>query len=176
MIIASRFVGDDDISLKNAQHDVYGSALHIMIDQCNQFAEFAKTLLDDTGHGDWGGIPRQGCDHRTLQTAHDLLAAAWRYQTDARQPRLPFPPTLPCAWPSNDVPIATLWLGWLRNELSGWIDHPHLVRSIHVILNNQNNSVGYAAETRLCRDIMDRFGRIPWTWELRKDIYRTSWD
>ena len=145
-----------------------------MIDKCNQLAQFAKTLLDDTEHGDWGHIPRQGYDHCTLQTAHDLLAAAWRYQTDARQLALPFPPTLPCVRPHNDAPIATLWLDWLRNELSGWIDHPHLVRSIHVILKNQNSRVGHAAESRLCRDIVDRFGWIPWKSELRKDLDRTS--
>ena len=162
MIIAPQFQGDDGRSLANAQHDVYGDALLILIETCNRFARLARTLLDDTEHNDWGRIDGRDCDHRTLQGAHDLLAAAWRYETSARQRKLPFAET------RNDASVQILWLNWLRNELSGWIDYPYLVRSVQVILTNQNNPVGYAAESRLCLDIMDRFPSVPWRSDLRK--------
>ena len=160
MIVAPRFAGDDGISLAKAQHDVYGDALAILIEECNRFARFAKTLLDDTEHDDWGRIESGNCDHRTLQAAHDLLAAAWRYGVPQ--------PILPLAKTTNDPSIETRWLNWLRRELSRWIEYPHLVRSVHLILTNQNNQAGYAAESRLCLDIMERFGWIPWNNELRK--------
>ena len=68
----------------------------------------------------------------------------------------------------NDPPVQILWLNWLRNELSGWIDYPYLVRSVQVILTNQNNPIGYAAESRLCLDIMDRFPSVPWRSDMRE--------
>ena len=56
MIIAPKFQGDDSRSLANTQHDVYGDALLMLIETCNRFARFARTLLDDTEHNDWGRI------------------------------------------------------------------------------------------------------------------------
>ena len=34
--------------------------------------------------------------------------------------------------------LQTLWLGWLRHEIAGWIDYPHRVRLVQLILKNQN--------------------------------------
>ena len=174
VILISRFDGDDDVSLKNAQYEVYGSALHMMIDKCSEFARFARILLDDTEHADWDRVPRSGYDHRKFQTAHDLLAAAWRYKTDARQLRLPFPPLLPCIRLYREAPIAALWLEWLHDELSAWTDHPDLVRSVLVTLHNQDDGVGDAAKFRLCRDIIHRFSSVPWSGDLHKRFNETS--
>ena len=63
-----------------------------------------------------------------------------------------------------------LWIDWLRKELSAWIDHPHLVRSVQLILANQNKPIGYAAEFRLCTDIVDRFHSVPWNNEVCKGL------
>ena len=78
MIVGTFFNGDDDNILARAQHDIYGDALGILISSCNRFTRFSKAVLNDTGHVDWGQI--ESFDHRTLQRAHDLLAAAWRYE------------------------------------------------------------------------------------------------
>ena len=112
-------------------------------------------------HECWGRIDR--CDHRTLQGAHDLLAAVWRYRHDYIRQR-----EIPNLQPHEESAIESLWLNWLRGELLSWIDHPHLVRSIQLILANQNKPAGYAAESRLGIDIMDRFSEVPW----RQDLYQ----
>ena len=154
MIVRTLFHGDDDKVLARAQHDIYGDALGILISSCNLFIRFSKTVLNDTGHENWGQI--ESCDHRPLQDAHDLLAAVWRYENPSQQQKLPF---------SNihkESSPELLWIDWLRKELSAWIDQPHLVRSVQLILANQNKPIGYAAESRLCNDILDRFHAVPW--------------
>ena len=42
------------------------------------------------------------------------------------------------------------------------MDVPQLVRSVQIILANQNKPIGYLAESRLCLGILDRFNSIPW--------------
>jgi hypothetical protein len=170
VIVGEFFDGDDDTEIARKQHDVYHHGLGILIEGCNRYARFARALLNDAGHEDWGQI--RECDHLTLQGAHDLIAAAWRFRHDLRQG------SLPLGGASTIVMPETLWLDWLRAELARWIDSPALVRSVQLILTNQNQPVGYAAESRLCLDILDRFPDVPWkaTWryafeqDLAKDM------
>lgn len=164
MIVGTTFEGDDDNHLAWLQHDVYRDALGIIISMCNSYARFARDLLDDQTHPEWGTVER--CDHRTLQGAHDLLAGAWRYHNDCRQPDLPFTDSNP------DHSAQRLWLDWLAMEVGGWINHPHLVRSVQLILTNQNQPPGYAAEARLCLDILDRFPDVPWKPQWRSAYER----
>ena len=154
MIIGSFFGGDEDKALANMQHDVYGYALRIIVRTCNRFARFSIAVLNDTEHHEWGQV--EECDHRTLQGAHDLLAAAWRYSNDSRQGTLPFPEE------ANMPTPETRWLEWLQAEISAWMDAPQLVRSVQLILTNQNEPIGYLAESRLCLGIMYRFDSVPW--------------
>ena len=141
MIIGSYFEGDENTELASKQHDVYDNTIGIITSTCNRFARFSIAVLNDTGHRNWGQV--ETFDHRTLQGAHDLLAAAWRFVNDSRQESLAFP--------------EALWLEWLRAETSAWIDHLQLVHSVQLILANQNKPAGYLAESHLALGIMDRF-------------------
>lgn len=157
MIVGTFFDGDDDTKIAWKQHDVYGEALGAIIGTSNRLALFAKSLLDDKSHANWGTI--ETCDHRTLQGAHDLLAAAWRFRHDFRQSELPLerqPEPLVPHTPEN------LWLWWLRDEIEEWVWQPELVQRVQLILANQNKPVGYAAESRLCLALLDRFQDVPW--------------
>lgn len=162
MIVGSFFEGDDDSDVAWRQHDVYPDALGIMIETCNRLTRFARTVLDDKLHESWGYIAR--CDHRALQLAHDLLAAAWRFRYDMRQAELPLERNRECESPEIH------WLRWLRDEIEGWVWHPGLVRSIQLILAHQNRPIGYAAETRLALGILDRFPDVPWRKTLREAL------
>ena len=162
VIICALFYGDDDTVLQKMQHDVYGDALSILVGESNRYTRFAKAMLgDDASHECWGRIHK--FDHRTLQGAHDLLAAVWRYKHDYILQK-----EIPDFQLHDSSRIELLWLNWLRGELLSWIDNPHLVCSIQLILANQNQSMGYAAEARLKLDIMNRFSYIPW----RKCLYQ----
>jgi hypothetical protein len=172
LIVGQMFENDDDDELAWKQHDVYDQALIIIVSCCNQLVSFAKSVLQDTVHDEWGTCNH--FDHRVLQGAHDTLAAAWRFRNDARQFTLPFDP------PSKPVPAEERWREWLRHEVMAWIDHPDLVRFVQIILCNQNKPLGYAAEARLCLDLMHRFPDVPWQnrWKqaYRADLSKHSAD
>ena len=158
MIVRSGYFKDDgaDIEAQWEQHAVYDAALRTIVTTCNRHTNFACSLLEDSRHKTWGTI--HCYDHRTLQDAHDLLAAAWRFQDGGnyRQGKLPFEGENPF----DEVQV--LWLDWLRHEVDGWTASPHLIRSVQKILSNQNKLLGYMAESKLCLDIFDRFSNIPW--------------
>ncbi|MCY4221238.1 MAG: hypothetical protein OXC25_11595 [Thiotrichales bacterium] len=71
MIVVPLFEGDDD-EVAWKQHDVYGHALAVIVSTCIRYVRFARIVLNDAGHPDWGTIV--DLDHRTMQSAHDLLA------------------------------------------------------------------------------------------------------
>lgn len=163
MIVGALFEGDDDMEVALIQHDVYHQALNAIIGGCNRLTLFAKTLLDDKSHANWGGS--ESCDHRTLQGAHDILAAAWRFRKDLRQAELPFdrrPEPLVPHTPEN------LWLWWLRQEVESWVGEPHLIQQIQIILANQNQTLGYIAESRLSLQLLNRFSDVPWDRKWQK--------
>ena len=158
MIVGSYFEGDDkEVAWK--QHDVYGVALATIVSTCNLHTNRARALLNSSEHPEWGETKCH--DHRTLQCAHDLLAAAWRSRNEFRQTSL-----LPGENRTLDD-VHLLWLDWLRNEIAGWSTLPHLVRSVQLILTNQNEQLGYEAESQLCIDIIDRFPDVPWERRVR---------
>ena len=111
-------------------------------------------------HPEWGTV--KGFDHRTLQHAHDLLAAVWRFRHDLRQPGLAFVDKH-----SLDE-VQTLWLDWLRHEITGWIDYPDRVRLVQLILTNQNELPGCMAESQLSLNIINGFTDVPWDQEWRE--------
>lgn len=149
MIVGDYFDGDTDTETSWKQHDVYHQAIRSLIGTSNRLAQFAKAVLDDQRHEGWGEV--ESYDHRTLQGAHDLLAAVWRYRHADRQA------TLGCT-----ASLETSWLDWLHAEVSGWIDHPGMVRAVQILLTNQNKPLGCTAETYLCRSILARFSDVPW--------------
>ena len=162
MWILPLFDDDVDMEVAGKQHDVYSDALWIIVSQCNRYTEFARDLLDDASHPEWVAVDR--FDHRTLQHAHDLLAAVWRFRHNLRQPGLPF-----VRKHSLDE-VQSLWLDWLRREVEAWIDHPDRVRLVQVILANQNKPLGYRAESQLSVNIMDGFRDVPWKPEKRDAV------
>ena len=115
---------------------------------------------DDADHPEWGTVER--FDHRTLQHAHDLLAAVWRFRHDLRQPGLAFVDKHSL----NEV--QTLWLDWLRHEITGWVDYPDRVRLVQLILTNQNKQPGCIAESQLSLNIINGFTDVPWDQEWRE--------
>ena len=160
MWVTPLFDDDVDMEVASQQHTVYADALWIIVSQCNQYTEFARRLLYDADLPEWVAVDR--FDHRTLQHAHDLLAAVWRFRNNLRQLGLPFVPK----GSVDDVP--TLWLAWLRREVAAWIDYPDRLRLVRVILANQNTPLGYVAESQLALNIMDGFPNVPWDLKWRE--------
>ena len=170
--------GDYVDQVQWSQHRVYDDALKIIVRNCEGQAKLAQMVLYDDWGERWEWIELQ--DHRTLQVAHDMLAAAWRYRHafetklfplpfDGRQFPLPFE-----EWWDGDGPnFAGRWLAWLDNETKSWREgrfwftdsddrNARLIRLVVRILENQNNPVGYRAESNLAWEILNRFKDVPW--------------
>ena len=156
MIIGSCFCNDVDYRTKRAQHDVYYNSLSIIVDGCIRHVQAAAALLEVGWPPEWLSDPTY--DHRTLQAAHDILAAAWRFIADTAQPRLP----APIGHPDLARPLMEQWHDWLRTEVAAWVGRPHLVRLLMTILAHQNIRRGYDAEKALTQMLRERFSSVPW--------------
>jgi hypothetical protein len=161
MIVSIQFSGDD-MEVGWLQHDVYRAALEIIVTGTNTFALAARHVLRDESHPSWGQV--DCVDHRTLQVAHDILAAAWRWQILPAEPELFQQP--------EDQPfgLEQAWLTWLRQEVVRWIDEPEIIRLVQIVLSNQNEPTGYAAESRLGSVLLERFKEVPWRTEMKEAI------
>ncbi len=176
MIVGSRFEGDVDEEIWRRQHDVYREAVSAIREVSNRITRNAAALLGCEAKSGWGNF--DSCDHRTLQDAHDILAAVWRFRFDLRQGVLKLENEKKTFLPLPTTPEG-LWLLWLRDELSSWVWEPTLVRSVQIILAHQNKPVGYVAEAKLCRDLIDRFEDVPWRdspWERFDDALSINLD
>ena len=152
MLVCEMFEGDDT-DLAWAQHDVYSQALRLIVDGNRSHFLNACTIAG----GDRGRWPDNlSIDHRTLQDAHDVAAAAWRYRTSPPQNLLPLDQP---RW--GDAASQT-WLSWLRREVNSWWEEPGLVLSVAAILTHQNSAIGYAGELRLRKALLLRYSDVPW--------------
>jgi len=166
MIVIHYFEGDCDRELTGLQHEVYGEALAIIVVECNYLARSITALPGDPNSEAWGTI--ESFDHRTLQTAHDLLATVWRHRLRTNQLNLPFDKAPPLSYTGSH------WLGWLQWEVSCWKNKLSFVRSVQLILTNQNQPIGLLAESELSLEIMFSFPEVPWCNHLRNADEETA--
>lgn len=153
MIVSDRF-NCDDMALPWAQHDVHGDALGIILGGCrSHFVNACRIVADEAALDRWHP-DKSNVDHRTMQDAHDLLAAAWRFRVRPPQPSL--------LELESDPSEMGAWLQWLRTEVAGWNAHPDLVRLVLTIVTDQNADAGYAAEDELTSLLRARFCVVPW--------------
>ena len=156
MIVASFFRGDDDTDVMWLQHDVYGEALGIITSICQEYTHLAHQILDDWD--DWEFVAR--FDHRTLQYAHDIIAATWRFRCLSQIRQI----ALPVDRKAIELPnFQRHWLNWLDVEVRSWMHDPYLIRLVVKILRNQNNPTGYQAEHDLNLSLAQRYDDVPWS-------------
>lgn len=139
MIVGTYFDGDNDDTLKWQQHDCYREALSIIAYDWREDYRNAAIM-----HGrDSISLPER-FDHRTLQAAHDYLAAWWRWKhnrTDSYFEGL------------EQVTVED-WIVWLKREVTAWpTQAPHTIQLVVRVLLNQNTDVGYAAEDALQEEL-----------------------
>lgn len=102
-------------------------------------------------------------DHRVLQDAHDIIAAAFRHHNDdGGQLRL-----LEDA-DKQRTRYVHEWNEWLERQLLWFLRQPPFVRSVVECVIFTNNVMGYMAEDRLCDFLLTHYNAIAW---MRKDGY-----
>ena len=185
MWVNSHFPGDGEIDMyiHRLQHNVYGEALSIIAKGCERHTEWANAIL---GYWDWERISTDKFDHRTLQDAHDILAAVWRFRYSFKLRQFNFPvglinstdPNYKIRWSrwsgwrewrrewererGMEHQLTAHWLNWIRSEIESWRDYPTLVRLVMKILANQNQPVGYQAEAELAWELLTSYDDVPW--------------
>lgn len=151
------FAGDEDIEAARMQEESYSDAVGVIVDACNSLTRFAKRLLEDSTHPDWGEISR--FDRHAFRRPHAMLAAAWRHRNDLLQLDLPLEnPKRLYFNPS----LRGRWIWWLREEVAGWTDTPSLIESVQIILTQPNQAPAYVAESSMSLRLYDRFSDVPW--------------
>ncbi len=154
MIVSSRFDGDDWDELMWAMHDVYHEGIRILMRDNESAFNSAAILMQAQDDPIKDSLNAHGCrvDHRSLQNAHDYLAAVWRYRNRFFQPDLLIEDSV--------EQMAQNWLAWLQQEMQIWQRHfPQLVRLVCLIIVQQNVKSGYEAEQALQRE-MERIYRL----------------
>jgi len=95
-------------------------------------------------------------DHRTLQEAHDLIAASYRYHVRGVA-RVPF---------KDDTEtvqryLKENWLLYLHDEVASLCNDPRVAKAIVLAAVRANMPDGYDAEDELQRMLKDRYAFIP---------------
>ena len=177
MIVTKYFVGDSDGQTQRSQASVYPDALRIIVRDCAGQENLARMGLND----DWSETlnPSNGFDHQTLQAAHDILAATWRFRhaSSFRQrwhQSADIPPDLPI-WDMIEPGRPADWLRDLEAETKSWRQggfglevsvsyqrNPRLADLVVRILENQKTPVGYRAQMQLAWELVNRFKDVPW--------------
>jgi len=164
MIIGTLFDGDDDNQTKDVQKKVYGEALTIIVGGCREHVRAAEAILLTRNIWAEAFLTKSAFDHRTLQWAHDILAAAWRFRSGAIYPSFSFDGD-----GAHQAQTSEAWLGWLRSEVDRWPRfHPSLIRSVAAAVVNSNTERGEAAEDSLLLQLLDVYENVPW----RKLLWR----
>jgi hypothetical protein len=127
--------------------------LRLIAGACVEHMKSAFMLAFEDYPKEWGHSFKY--DHRTLQLAHDVIAAAWRFECLKAE--------LPLFFQTDheDV-ISRKWLAWLRSEVDLWSNQPAIVRNVIIILGNQNVENGYRAEDRLTQALVRRYSNVDW--------------
>ena len=163
----SRFEGDNDQNLMLIQHDCYwSSTLSLML----QIIEKNLSQLRSTHPN----LP-SSIDHRTIQDAHDLLAAAFRYNFKNSSGYKKHSEDTFFGLAHHSVrqktqnEIISEWHCWLAEALEG---ENEIISEFQTVWLNQNVATGYEAEDNLRGLIIQKFSHIKW---CHSDLEREPW-
>lgn len=157
MIIAEVFEGDQNRVLKNVQHDEYGHSIWRMFESARSEFIHADAVLVTRLPIVEQARAVKSFDHRVLQDAHDIIAAAYRFRhDDSCQLQLLESPDL--------QPIRYLrhWSNWLGGQLQELVRRPLFVRATVESVVFANTDIGYKAENRLCDTLLIHFSAGDW--------------
>ena len=145
MLVFDRFEGDDP-ALAWRQHAVYAAALAAILHVAERHYRNACAIAG-VAAARWPDDPAA----ERLRDAHDVLAAAWRWEAAPPQPRFAFV-SAPRAVDAGD------WLHWLAAELARWHDDPELLLATLAVLHDGDAE----ATERLSAALRDRYASVPW--------------
>lgn len=157
MIVSSMYPGDENYHLKNVQHDLYNRHVVAIFDAARLALCVANNLLGTK----LLIAEKAGCieyiDHRSLQAAHDIMAAAYRYRHDDGGQLL--------LWDDQGqyTRYASAWADWFRRQLDELAKYPDFVRPTVEAVLFKNSPMGYFAEDALSDMLIGHYDMDKWS-------------
>jgi hypothetical protein len=157
MIICDAYPSDDNGLLKTVQHDAYPRSVAQLYETAREALLWADKVLETRLLIAEKARDTTRFDHRVLQDAHDILAAAFRHSCDdGGQLRLL----------ESEAERAnryrSTWLEWLQDQLTDLSKNPQFVRSTVQAVVLANSELGYEAERVVCQLLVVRYGLDHW--------------
>lgn len=152
MIVTSVFPDDHDTSLMFAQHAEYASVIGEWVERsCRAYERAEELCAIRTALGD---IARslQGFDHRTVQGAHDLMAAWYRF-------RFGRAPLFRDA-PADPTEMRAAWRQFASEEIGRLLESPAVTRRLLLAVAYANKPVGLEAERELAELLKRRYSAM----------------
>jgi hypothetical protein len=163
MIINEAFEGDLNKLLKNIQHDEYGRSVGRIFEAARSELIHAAAVLDAKLPLVDNARAVKNFDHRVLQDAHDIIAAAYRYRHDdsGQLELLEIYDLQPNRYLRH-------WTSWLGEQLKDLVRYPQFVRPTVESVLFANTDGGYMAENRLCDTLLTHYSAGDW---MKRDGY-----
>jgi hypothetical protein len=155
MIISSSFPGDNHDRLKGIQHDIYSQMVGRLWVQARDVYLNACSLVEVETELAVRVRAMHGFDHRTLQDAHDLIAAWYRFdKSDGGQLRFDG------SFADYDTRAIREWRDYFEAEAGRLCAHHRFIRDVLNATAFGNTAHGYAAEESLRGFLKMRYGAM----------------
>lgn len=161
MIIFNIYHGDTNEILKLVQHDCYMCKVSFIFEQAKRRFIQADAIIQSNLPiiKDLRAIEK--IDHRVLQDAHDIIAAAYRYyHDDGGQLNLFRQDT------TLENYYINKWTEWYEEKIKALIECPDFVSFVVLSVLNMNTKTGYDFEHRLCDFLMVHFSMGDWAGDV----------
>ena len=160
MILSNVYENDCNRLLKDVQHDEYPRSIGTIFKSARDGLIRADAILGSNLLITEKAREVQSFDHRVLQDAHDIIAAAFRYRhDDGGQLRLGEDPE------HQRLRYLRAWINWLNEQLGELVHYPQFVRSTVECIVFSNTAMGYMAEDRLCDVLLTHFSAGDWMFQ-----------
>lgn len=160
MIVTNTFENDCNERLKLVQHDDYGRNVVKIFKAARSELIHANAILESHLLIVKKAKEVSSINHRALQDAHDILAAAFRYQWDDGGQLALFE-----KHDSQSSRYSFEWTSWLERQLQDLVRYPQLVRSVVQSVVFTNTEMGYMAEGQVCAFLLSYFNAEDWMFE-----------
>lgn len=157
MIVFDVYSGDDNELLKHVQHDAYWQNVGLIFKVAKNAFIHADNILNTNLLIAERLRPVELQDHRVLQDAHDLFAAAYRHECDTSENS--------SILPIDEQREAYLlsWNEWYASEINTVIScSPQFVRAVVESVLFTNTVMGYMAERDVCNSLIQHYNVKSW--------------
>lgn len=157
MIVGTIYPGDRNGVLKAVQYELYWDHVAQLFGVARAALIQADELLGTDLLIAQKARATEIFGHRVLQDAHDIMAAAFRYNHDGCGQL-----SLLDSGQEHEVRYREAWQEWFAAELRVLASSPKFVRSVVQAVLLANTELGYAAERAACSHLVVRYGVADW--------------